>query len=211
MAQNKELKIVDDLEITDYYRDKKGLIKDVKGLIRKIKIGNILEDNLLYFDKNNVPKHINKSIKKYGKYGVVTGSSLLCMYGLLKDVGDLDLIIDSKNYELLKSKILPTYDYPSEDNPDYKGKIKDGNLEIDVFVNDDINFLEKDDIKVDSLSRALEKKLELFENENRGKDYHHFHNILKCVKEGYYIAHNKDIGKKFFSYENFKNIFVSKT
>ena len=208
MIKNKEINIIDDLEITDYFRDKKLLVKTVKNKIRKLKIGNILSDtdtsNMLHFDKNNVPNPIKPLIRKYGKYGIITGSTLLCMYGLSKHASDLDLIVNSENFEKIKHKVKENDMY--NEFPKYQGIIKVGSYSIDIFLDDDAEGEERDGILIDSLSHSLNEKITLFEEDDRGKDFHDFHIILKCIKDSIYINHQKNNSL----IENFKNLFISK-
>ena len=207
MKINKNTNIVEELEIENYRRTHKSLINDIKGLIRKLKIDSVLEENRS-FDKNNVPKHIKPIIKKYSKLGIITGTSLLSMYGLSKKVGDLDLIVNTKNYEIIKKKYkIFNNDFYNNETDEYMGVIKEGDYKIDVFLDDTVIGEEKDGILVDSLSRTLTKKLELFDKEKRAKDYHSFHIVLKCIEDNIYITHHK----KLQVFENFKNFFFSQS
>jgi hypothetical protein len=204
---NEPIQTVDDLEIDNYRRTHKALIKDIKGLIRKIKIDSILEDKRS-FSKDNVPKRIKTLIDKYSYLGVITGSTLLSMYGFTKKVGDLDLIVNTKNYEIIKNKYkVYNKDFYNNETKEYMGVLKDGDYKIDIFLDDTVTGEEKDGILIDSLSRTLTKKLELYEKEKRGKDFHNFHVILKCIKDNIYITHQKN----FHVFENFKNFFFSKS
>ena len=207
MKIDKNTNIVENLEIENYRRTQKSLMNDIKGLIRKLKIDSVLEENRS-FDKNNVPKHIKPLIKKYSKLGVITGSSLLSMYGFSKTVGDLDLIVNTKNYEIIKKKYkIFNNDFYNNETDEYMGVLKDGDYKIDVFLDDSVIGEEKDGILVDSLSRTLTKKLELYEKENRGKDFHTFHVVLKCMEDNIYITHHKNLQV----FENFKNFFFSQS
>lgn len=199
------INIVEDLEIENYRRNKDSFIKEIKGLIRKLKIYSVLEDER-YFSKDNVPKHIKTTIKKYSKLGVITGSTLLSMYGLSKTIGDLDLIVNTKNYQKIKNKLRHN-DFYNNETKEYMGYLKEGDYKIDIFLDDTVIGEEKDGVLVDSLSRTLTKKLELYEKENRGKDFHSFHVILKCIDSDIYITHNKNLR----IFENFKNFFFSKS
>ena len=208
-----ELKIVENLEIENYCRTSKELEKGIKGIIRKVKIDSVLDESQLHFDKDNIPKRVRKIVDKYSKFGAVTGSTLLSMYGLTKDVGDLDLLVKKEEYQYLKNnkQIKKAHHYSYDNCTEYMGKIRENNIEIDVFlVEDDVEFEKKDGILVDSLARTLEQKNRLYKLENRSKDYHDFHVIIKCLNDNFYISLEERSMKNFLKFENFKNIFKSK-
>jgi hypothetical protein len=184
------LKIVKTLDTVNPNRCLKTLHIDIKNAIRKLKINALLNGDFIHFDKDNIPNVIKKLVDKYSRYGIITGSTLLSMYGLVSSVGDLDIIVNKENYELLKNKINFRDNYTEILSSEYIGYIIDdveGGI-IDVFLLEDSKFENVDNIKIDSLSRALEHKNELLLNSRRIKDYTHLETALKCLNENYYIS-----------------------
>ena len=145
---------------TAVFKDTKMIEKEYKGIFNWIfnKVSNIYSTNRWV----DVDEKMYKELQDLSKYGVITGSVVLKLHGLLnRSVGDIDLIVTNENLELLKNDYEEIY-MDHYDDPDinivcaldYKG------YKLDLFIGDD-DYIEYDGIKMEHPYSVIQNKIKL--------------------------------------------------
>lgn len=192
------------------------LLNSFKHNIRKMKIDSFLENGTILttldFDISRHNKKYNNIARFLSKYGCLTGSYLYSSLGLINRTTfkDLDLIVNTENYNILKENYNIQYtDFYIDCNINSSGFFIYDNYIVDIFVVENQEYVEHEGIKFQSnILNAFEKKLEIFENaikkhNNNAQIEIDITEILYCYKKNKRFENEIKIKKKI------SNIIIS--
>ena len=168
-------------------------LKEFKTLIRKLKIDSVLEKrNVLSSLEFNVDrcdyKQNNSIAKKFSKYGCLTGSYMYSALGLIEKTyfKDIDLIVNTENYNAIikKNYHINEDSWYNHIDTNSVGTIKHDGYVIDIFVIDDVDYIEYDGFKFQkNIIDALGMKAEIFENNIKDDRRDRYFNIEKDIRQ----------------------------
>lgn len=170
----------------------KTFLKKFNILLRKIKINSLLEKELvLSINENNLFRERLNLIKVLSKFGVITGSTLYSLYGLITRMPiDIDLLIDKKGLEFINKhyKIIK-HDQYTDNKINSIGYLIINedmvNWDIDLFLIDDISkYKTVNNIRIDNILYSIIKKIEIYKNNSNRNQYDitDLLEIYQCLK-----------------------------
>lgn len=187
---------LNDVELRDY----------VKSYKRKSVISSVEDEvpNKIYL--KNIPRSKRKLLKYLSNYGVIGGSMALKLYGVLqRSVRDIDLMCDDSGYTYLKTvhREYGKYDIYHSFSPLFKyhvaclsiGKHNIVNMRTDIFIKQNINYIDFDGIKLQPLNEIINEKAVVM----RIKDKNDLKEILSRIESNQYIVKtNRNIFRRIF-------------
>ncbi|SRR6266403_1110155 len=177
----------------------------VKTYKRKSIISSIEDDSPNKIYLKNVPRRKRKLLQYLSNYGVIGGSMALKLYGVLQRcVYDIDLLCNDSGYTYLKTNhrkrrynVYSSFSPLSKHHVDCLAVSKHNLLcmKTDIFIKENINYIEIDGIKLQSLNDIINEKTLAM----RYKDVGDLKEILSRVDSDQYIVKtNRTIFRSIF-------------